>query len=149
MWPALPALGWETFGLTTVALFLKMLFVVLLQGHVRTRNDAYVPPEDAAYFGKGAGPVVEEAPLVRRAQNVLRNDGENVPIFLFLAAAYVQLGCWGWGVLAYFPLFILSRVVHTVTYLWPRQPSRNRAYRVGVAVMLAMCGHIVWAVIGG
>jgi uncharacterized membrane protein YecN with MAPEG domain len=144
----LSALGWETFGLTAVALFLKMLFVVLVQGHVRTRNNAYVPPEDAAYFGKGAAPVTEEATLVRRAQNVLRNDGENVPIFLFLAAAYVQLGCWGWGVLVYFPLFILSRVVHTVTHLWPRQPLRNRAYRVGLAVMLALRGHIVWSVVG-
>ena len=82
------ALGWETFGLIAVALFLKMLFVVLVQGYVRTRNNAYVPPEDAAYFGKGAAPVTEEATLVLRAQNVLRNDGENVPIFLFLAAAY-------------------------------------------------------------
>jgi len=79
---------------------------------------------------------------------VLRNDGESVPVFLFLAATYVQLGCWGWCVLVYFPLFILSRVVHTVTYLWPRQPLRNRAYRVGLAVMLALCGHIVWAVVG-
>jgi uncharacterized MAPEG superfamily protein len=80
-------------------------------------------------------PVSEEAPLVRRAQNVLRNDGENIPIFLFLAAAYVQLGCWEWGVVVYFPLFVLSRVVHTIAYLCPRQPLRNRAYKVGLAAM--------------
>lgn len=81
-------------------------------------------------------------------QNVLRNAGENVPIFLFLAAAYVQLGCWEWGVLVYFPSFVLSRVVHTVAYLRPTQPLRNRAYRVGLAVMLALCGHIVWKTLG-
>lgn len=79
----------------------------------------------------------------------MRNDGENIPIFLFLAAAYVQLGCWEWGVLVYFPLFVLSRVVHTIAYLRPRQPLRNRAYRVGLAVMLALCEHIVWGVLGG
>jgi uncharacterized MAPEG superfamily protein len=145
----LSRLGWEAYGLTVVALFLKMLLVVLVQGRIRTRNNAYVPPEDAAYFGKGAAPVAEEAPLVRRAQNVLRNDGENVPIFLFLALAYVRLGCWEWGVLVYFPLFVLSRVVHTMAYLRPRQPLRNRAYRVGLGVMLAMCGHIVWKVFVG
>jgi hypothetical protein len=60
-----------------------MLFVILVQGRVRTRNNAYVHPEDAPFFGKGAAPVAEEEPLVRRAQNVLRNDGENVPIFCF------------------------------------------------------------------
>lgn len=142
-------LGWDVYGLTAVALFLKMFVVILAQGRVRIRNRAYVHPEDAAFFGRGASPVAEEAPSVRRAQNVLRNDGENIPIFLFLAAAYVQLGCWEWGVLVYFPLFVLSRVVHTIAYLRPRQPLRNRAYRVGLAVMLALCGHIVWGVLGG
>lgn len=52
--------GWEAFGLAVVALFLKMLTVILVQGLVRTRNNAYVPPEDAAYFGRGAAPVAED-----------------------------------------------------------------------------------------
>lgn len=75
-------LGWHAYVLTAVALFLWMLVVILVQGLIRVRNNAYVHPEDAAFFGKGASPVAEEAPPVRRAHNVLRNDGENVPVFL-------------------------------------------------------------------
>lgn len=137
-------LTWRVYGLIVVLLFLKMFALVLVQGYNRFKYKTFTNPEDAAYFGKDAT-VAQDVEIVERAQKTLRNDGENIPIFLFLAAAYIQLGCWENGVLLYFPLFVLSRIVHTLAYLRPTQPLRNRAYLLGIVVMFAVCGHIVWA----
>ncbi len=143
---------WKAYGFTVVALFLKMFAVVLVQGYSRFQSNTFANPEDAAYaasFGKEGAKVAEDDPLLQRATKTLRNDGENIPIFLFLAGAYIQLNCWEQGTLIYFPLFVLSRIIHTIAYLRAIQPLRNRIYLLGIVVMLILCGHIVWAVFQG
>ena len=81
--------------------------------------------------------------MPRRAQNILRNDGENIPIFLFLALTYVQLDCWETGTLIYFPLFVLTRIIHTFAYLRAIQPLRNIVYLVGIGVGFILSSHII------
>lgn len=132
----------RAFALTTVALFVKMFLVALVQGVTRFRTRSFVRPEDAVFFG-GAAPTSED-PLTERAQNTLRNDVENIPIFLFLALAAVELAPsprlpW------YFGAFVLSRYLHTATYLRPTQPLRNRAYIIGQAVCMALSVELVLA----
>ena len=128
---------WQIYGLTVVALFLKMFATVLVQAYGRFRSTTFDNPEDSAIaikiFGKqDAGAIDDDLP--RRAQNILRNDGENIPIFLFLALTYVQLDCWETGTLIYFPLFVLTRIIHTFAYLRAIQPLRNIVYLVGIGV---------------
>jgi hypothetical protein len=92
--------SWKIYGLTVVTLFLKMFAAVLVQGYGRFKHRGFANPEDAAMFDKlfGAKPnAARQSDLVDRAQSVLRNDGENIPIFLFMAMAYIQLGCWPGG----------------------------------------------------
>ncbi len=139
----------EVYALCTVALFLKFFAVAAVQGLDRLRHRAFVRPEDAAFFGQGARPAAADGELAALAQNTLRNDLENIPFFLFLGLLYVHSGAWPTGALVYFPLFLVSRVVHTVAYLKPTQPLRNRAYLVGVAVLLALSGHIVHRTLTG
>jgi uncharacterized membrane protein YecN with MAPEG domain len=143
------SLAWQAFGLTAVALFLKMFAVAGVQGVQRMKSRAFTRPDDAAFFGKGATPAAQEVPIVERAQNTLRNDVENIPIFLFLMLAYAQLGAWPLGAALYGAAFVLARVTHTLAYLQPRQPLRNRAYLVGQLLMFVMSGHIVAAAFGG
>lgn len=89
--------GWSIYGLTVVALFIKMFSAVLVQGYGRYQHRGFNNPEDAVMFEKFFGQkpdAAQRSELVDRAQSVLRNDGENIPIFLFIAVSYLQLGCW-------------------------------------------------------
>ena len=136
----------QIYSLTVIALFLKMFATVLVQAYGRFRANNFDNPEDTAIvtkiFGKqDAGSIDNDLP--RRAQNILRNDGENIPIFLFLALTYVQLDCWETGTLIYFPLFVLTRIIHTVAYIRAIQPLRNIVYLLGIGIGLIMSGHIV------
>jgi len=140
---------WKVYGLTVVALFLKMFVTVLIQAYGRFKSSSFSNPEDLAMVEKIFGKkdvISSDGDLARRAQNVLRNDGENIPIFLFLAMAYIELNCWKTGVFIYFPLFVASRIFHTVAYIFALQPLRNIVYQLGILVMFFLCSHIGWNV---
>ena len=139
---------WQVYGLTVVTLFVKMFATVLVQAYGRFKATEFDNPEDLAVVTKIFGErnkVSIDDDLARRAQNILRNDGENIPIFLFLAMTYVQLSCWKTGVLIYFPLFVLTRIVHTIAYL-KIQPLRNIVYLLGIGVSFILCSHIAWKI---
>jgi uncharacterized membrane protein YecN with MAPEG domain len=139
--------SWKIYGLTIVALFVKSVALVLVQGYGRWRHRGFANPEDAVMFDQlfGRKPnASQQSEWVDRAQRVLRNDGENVPLFLFMAFAYVQLGCWPAGVAIYFPLFVIGRVGHMISYLNALQPWRNLTYQLGLWVTFVMGVHIVW-----
>jgi uncharacterized membrane protein YecN with MAPEG domain len=139
--------SWKIFGLTVVVLFVKMFAAVLVQGYGRYQHRGFANPEDAAMFEKlfGKKPnAARQSDLVDRAQSVLRNDGENIPMFLFVAIAYLQLNCWPPGVAIYLPLFAIGRIIHMISYLKALQPWRNLSYQLGVWVTFAMAGQIVW-----
>ena len=138
----------ETWAIAAIALFLKTFLTASVQGAVRIKNSAFAKPEDAAFFGRGAPPLEAELPIVARAQNALRNDAENIPIFLALALGYVELGCWGEGTSLYFGAFVFARYLHTLFMIWPAQPWRNWSYLLGVAVLFALSGHIVFQIVG-
>ena len=137
---------WHIYGLTVVTLFFKMFATVLVQAYGRFRSTSFDNPEDSAIvtkiFGKQNVDSIDDD-LPRRAQNILRNDGENIPIFLFLAMTYVQLDCWETGTLIYFPLFVLARIFHTVAYIRAIQPLRNIVYLVGIGVGFILSSHII------
>ncbi len=137
----------HAWALATVALFIKIFVVALLQGFQRVRHDAYAKPEDAAFFGKGTEVREAELPIVERAQGALRNDGENIPIFLALSLAYVLLECWPVAASLYFGGFVLARTLHSVFMIWPRQPHRNIAYVTGILIMLTISSHIIYTII--
>ncbi len=139
--------SWKIYGLTVVALFVKMFAMVLVQGYGRYKHRGFSNPEDAVMFDKLFGQqadATKRSEMVDRAQSVLRNDGENIPIFLFLALTYIQLGCWQTGLMIYLPLFVIGRIAHAISYLNALQPWRNLSYQLGLWVMFAMSGHIVW-----
>ncbi|PKL03128.1 MAG: MAPEG family protein [Spirochaetae bacterium HGW-Spirochaetae-9] len=136
---------WKIYALTTLVLFLKMFAVAGVQGVNRIKNRTFVRPEDAAFFG-GAAPAAAELPIVERAQNTLRNDLENIPLFLFLMLGYIQLQGPVLPLMIYATLFVSARIGHTLCYLTPRQPWRNLCYQLGLLMDFMLCGHLLWAV---
>jgi uncharacterized membrane protein YecN with MAPEG domain len=134
------------YALTTVALFLKMFSTSAVQASGRIGTNTFVNPEDARFYGK-TEPAAEEAPLVRRAQAVWRNDLENIPIFLFLGLVYVLARCWPVGAVIYFSSFVVARIFHAVFYFKAMQPWRNISYDVGIVICFVISAHVVLEVL--
>jgi glutathione S-transferase len=136
----------EIFALAVVALFVKMLGVAFFQGAVRTMRDQFVRPEDAKSYGSGHV-ADQDVPAADRAQRALRNDVENIPIFLFLGWCALQLDVSPTYFTYYTGIFVVARLVHTITYLKPLQPYRTLAYATGTLMSLALSAHILAAVL--
>jgi uncharacterized MAPEG superfamily protein len=139
--------SWKIYGLTVVVLFLKYFAAVLAQGYGRFQHRGFGNPEDAVMFDQlfGTKPnAAKQSELVDRAQSVIRNDGESVPLFLFIAMAYIQLGCWPGGVAICLPLYAIARIIHMISYLTARQPWRNLSYQLGIWITFFMAGQIIW-----
>ncbi|TPV93350.1 MAG: MAPEG family protein [Myxococcales bacterium FL481] len=124
------------FAVLAVALFLKLVALISVQGVVRLRSRRYAQPEDAAcWTGEH-----DDHPVAQQAQLALRNDGENVPLFLALQAAYLTLHGPPGVALAIGAVFVATRWLHGVVYVWPRQPARTLTYGVGLVCMIALAG---------
>lgn len=136
--------GMEMWAAAAVALFLKSIALAILQGYLRTSNNAFAKPEDARAFGKGAETLAEDLPAVQRAQGAIRNDGENIPYFLFIAFAHVHLECWPVGVPWLFGAFVIARCAHSLFMVSPRQPHRTASFAVGLLVTLTLAAQVVW-----
>ncbi len=138
----------ESFALTVVALFVKIWGVAIFQGIYRARSDQFTRREDAEVFGDGE--VAETDPLpVDRAQRALRNDVENIPVFLFLAWSFVTLDVWPAATPYYFSVFVVARTGHSISYILGTQPARTISYTLGLAVSIALSWHLVSAIVLG
>jgi uncharacterized MAPEG superfamily protein len=131
------------FGLVVSALFVKMMVIPFIQGYYRSRYNVFAKPEDANCYGDGEV-ADEELPIVDRAQRTLRNDLENIPIFLFLFWSGVTLDVSSFSLQLYGVIFVSARIAHTATYLKPVQPYRTIAYAVGLFTSIALSGHVVF-----
>ncbi len=137
---------YQFYALITVILFFKMASISLVQGIARLSTRTFVTPEDARFFAHSE-PAQEEAPIVKRAANCWRNDLENIPIFLFLGLIYVTLGLWPGGAFIYFTIFVLARILHTITFLLGLQPWRTIFFTFGMAVCIILSINILTAVL--
>ena len=126
-----------------VLLTFKMFVNSMYQGYYRVKNRAFVKPEDAACFGKGAAPKAEEHPMVQRAAICWRNDLENIPVFLILGLGFVLAGGSLPWCLAYFGLFFLARLGHTCFCLYPRQPHRTLIFSLGALALMGLATHLL------
>lgn len=133
------------YAITAIVLTFKMFANSLVQGRGRVTSQIFTIPEDARLFGGKLE--VEEAPAVRRAAAVWRNDLENIPIFLILAGIFVAAGLSSGAFALYCVIFMAARILHTICYLNAIQPWRTVAFTVGVAAMFALMIHLLVEVI--
>jgi len=138
--------AFNTYALCSAILALKMLLSAFYTGLQRQRTRGYANPEDARFFGgEGAPAPSQDAPQVAHALRIQRNDLENIPAFFAIGLIYVLTGASALGASAYFWVFTVARVLHTIFYMNHVQPWRAISYGVGTLSMLGMITHVAMA----
>jgi|GEM_PF-2154050 len=124
-----------TFATLAVALWLKGLAASFVQVWARVRERAYKKPEDAAMMGRTPRP---EPALALRANDAWRNETENAPYYLALAAAAVLLGTPVLVLALTSAAFVLARCAHAWAQIAALQPLRSLAWLAGVLATLSL-----------
>lgn len=135
---------WAVYSLSVIVLFLKFFVTISVQARERLRERRFRYPEDSEHWHGVRG---EDSDLCQRADRLLRNDAESQLYYLALAAAYVASGAWPTGTIWYFGGFTGARLFHGYWLLTARQPHRNRAFAVGIAILFCMSGQLLWTVL--
>jgi uncharacterized MAPEG superfamily protein len=134
-----PAL--KLYVLVSALVAVHLVLLAVWTGTVRTRLKRWVNPEDAAVLG---GTQVEADPLeVLRVKRAHQNALENAVPFFVIGLGYALTGASKVGAEAYFFTFLAARVLHSLFYLFGKQPFRTVTFAVGVAALLGMTIHVV------
>ena len=115
-------------------------------GTMRVKRKQFVNPEDAK-LSKVDAAAEADHPDVARVKRAHMNAVENALPFFVVGALYAATHPSQTGALAYFWTFTAARVLHSVFYLWGRQPFRSMAFAVGALATLGMAIHVIRAVV--
>lgn len=117
------------------ALFLKGLVLSYIQVAARYRTRSFSRPEDAELLGLEPQ---SEPDLAVRAAGALRNEAENAPYFLALAAAYVLIGGPPLPLLGVSSLYVMARLFQGYAQVRALQPQRMIGYLTGTLATLGL-----------
>lgn len=140
--------GGQAFGyyaLASTVLALHMLLLAFWTGTVRALRKQYVNPEDAK-LNKAEG-VETDHPDVARAKRAHQNALENAVPFFVVAALYVASGATKTGAATYFGVFVGARLLHSVFYLWGKQPWRTLMFATGALAVIGMGVQVIRSVL--
>jgi glutathione S-transferase len=134
-----------TYALTSTILGLHLLALALWTGSVRVMRRTWVNPEDAR-LNKGAEAEVDHAD-VQRVKRAHMNALENAIPFFVVGLLYVLTGASAMGAMIYFYTFLGARLLHSVFYLWGRQPFRTMMFGIGVLAIIGMGFQVIKAAV--
>ncbi len=137
--------AFRTYGLCAAIVCVHLLVLAGLTGYTRARRKTFVNPEDAR-LNKGTE-AEHDHPDVRRTLRCHMNALENAVPFLSLGLLYVIVGATPTGAQAYFFTYTGSRVVHSIFYLWGKQPFRTLFFAIGALANLGMAYQVIHAVL--
>lgn len=138
-----PALA--LFALTGSILAIHLLLIAFYTGGVRVKHKAWVNPEDAV-LNKGEKVDVDH-PDVQRVKRAHQNAIENFVPFLAVGLFFALTNPSVTAAKAYFFTFLAMRVLHSIFYLWGRQPFRTMTFAVGALAMIGMGVQVIMAAI--
>ena len=138
-----PAFG--AYAVASVIVGLQLIALAGWTGTVRTMRKTFVNPEDAA-LNKGTAVDVEH-PDVQRVKRAHQNAIENAIPFFAIGLLYVLTGGSKLGGQVYFGTFAAVRVLHSIFYLWGKQPFRTMMFGIGVLATIGMAVHVLRVVI--
>lgn len=135
----------KLYALVASLLAVHMLLLALWTGTVRAMRKTFVNPEDAKL--NKAAQADQDHPDVLRVKRAHQNAIENVLPFLAIGLVYALSGASKTGAQAYFFTFLGARVLHSIFYLWGRQPFRTMMFALGVLCMFGMAFQVIRAAI--
>lgn len=133
------------FGMTTILLSLKALFLGTMTAAMRGKLKSFVNAEDAAWLGGRC--VTSDLEAVARFGRAHRNDLENLLPFFVCGLLYVLSGGPALAGYIYCGVFLFSRILHTTAYLGARPMLRRNAYTFGFLVIVTMGAHAAWLLV--
>ncbi len=133
-----PAL--KFYALASTILSLQLIALALWTGTVRVRNKKWVNPEDAK-FNKGDETEADH-PAVQRVKRAHLNALENAVPFFIVGLLYAMTVPPKDGALLYFGTFTAARLLHSLFYLWGKQPFRTLMFALGVLCVIGMSTRI-------
>jgi uncharacterized MAPEG superfamily protein len=134
-----PAFG--TYAIASAIIALHLIALAFYTGRVRSRHKQWVNPEDAAFLKATAA--AEEHTDVARVKRAHSNALENAVPFFAIAAVYASTSPTKSAALAYFGTFVAARVLHSIFYIWGRQPFRTILFTIGVLAVIGMAVHVI------
>lgn len=84
-----------------------------------------------------------EHPDVARVKRAHGNALENAVPFFAVAAIYASSAPSKNAALAYFGTFVAARLLHSVAYIWGKQPFRTIFYVIGTLAVIGMAVHVI------
>jgi uncharacterized MAPEG superfamily protein len=129
-----PAL--KTFALAGTVVALQLVLLALWTGTVRAMRKVWVNPEDAK-LNKGEQADADH-PDVLRVKRAHQNALENAIPFFAIGLLYALTNPSVGTAQAYFFTFMGARLLHSVFYLWGKQPFRTMMFALGVLCMIGM-----------
>jgi glutathione S-transferase len=135
----------QVLALTIAILGLHLLALASWTGSVRVMRKVYVNPEDARTL-KGDAAEADHAD-VQRVKRAHQNALENFVPFAAIAYFYAQTNPSKTAAIAYFGTFAAARILHSIFYLWGRQPFRTIVFAIGSLATFGMGVHVIRAAI--
>jgi prostaglandin-E synthase 1 len=129
------------YATTSVLLVAHLLFLWLYSGYVRTKTKTAPNPEDAKWRGTAVRDL--DPPEVARVLRVHANGEASVYPFLFLGLVFVLAGGSAGFARVDFTFFVGARILHSVAYLFGKQPWRTIFYSLSLAALGALLIEIV------
>jgi uncharacterized MAPEG superfamily protein len=135
--------AFRIYTLCATILALHMIALAGWTGTVRALRKQYVNPEDAKL--NKASEAEADHPDVARVKRAHQNAIENAIPFFVVGALYAASGPSHTGAVAYFGTFTAMRLLHSVFYLWGKQPFRTMSFAIGVLAVIGMAVHVLRA----
>lgn len=133
--------AFSTYAIASTVIALHMILLAFYTGRVRSRHKQYGNPEDAAFFKL---PAAEgDHPDVLRVKRAHANALESAVPFFAIGALFVTVGPSKSSALAYFGVFVAARLLHSVFYIWGKQPFRTILFAIGTLSVIGMAVHVL------
>lgn len=129
------------FAISAVILAFHLNILAAVTSAARVKNKQFLNAEDAKL--NKAEHVTDEHDAVARAKRAHANALESAVPFFAVGLLYAMTAPSRTGALAYFGTFVSMRVLHSLFYLFGRQPFRSISFGVGVLCVLGMGIHVI------
>lgn len=135
----------KIFALVAAIHGIHMLLLAFWTGTVRAMRKTFVNPEDAAL--NKASAAEQDHPDVQRVKRAHQNALENSVPFFIVGLLYALSSPSKLGAQAYLFTFLGARLLHTIFYLWGKQPFRTMMFAIGALATIGMGVHVIRTVI--